>query len=78
LVRDYVDEIVLVSERAIADAMRYAFAQYVMLEGGAAASLAALQTGQVTNDGKTVAILSGGNVDPHTLIDIVKGTHPLP
>lgn len=78
LVRDYVDEIMLVSERAIADAMRYAFGQYVMLEGGAAASLAALQTGQVTNDGKTVAILSGGNVDPHTLIEIVQGTYPLP
>ena len=78
LVRDYVDDIVLVSERAIAEAMRYAFGQYVMLEGGAAASLAALQTGKVANNGKTVAILSGGNVDPHTLIEVVQGTYPLP
>ncbi len=78
LVRDYVDDIVLVSERAIAEAMRYAFGQYVMLEGGAAASLAALQTGQVASRGKTVAILSGGNVDPHTLIEVVQGTYPLP
>jgi len=71
LVRDHVDDIVLVSEQAIAEAMRYAFEQYVMLEGGAAASLAALQTGQIASHGKTVAILSGGNVDPHTLADIV-------
>ena len=78
LVRDYVDDIVLVSEQEIADAMRYAFGQYVMLEGGAAVSLAALQTGRVSVlEGKTVAILSGGNVDPHRLIEIVQGKYPL-
>jgi threonine dehydratase len=59
--------------------MRYAFGQYVMLEGGAAVSLAALQTGRVdVPDGKTVAILSGGNIDPQRLIEVVQGTYPLP
>lgn len=62
-VRDLVDDAVLVSEAAIAEAMRHAFTHHRMVvEGGGAAALAALLTGLVPAAGPTAVIASGGNV----------------
>lgn len=64
LLPQVVDEVVLVSESAIADAMRYLARLGWIAEGGGAVSVAALLSGIVPDDGRvTVATVSGGNVD---------------
>lgn len=64
MVGELVDEIVLVSEAALAAAMRHAFRVHRrVLEGGGAAALAALASGAVAVRGPTVAVASGANVD---------------
>lgn len=66
LVRRFVDDLVLVSEDAIAHAMGFAFRyERQVLEGGGAVALAALLSGAVEAKGQRVAVVaSGGNVDP--------------
>lgn len=84
LVRDYVDDAVLVSEAAIADAMRHAFRHHrLVLEGGGAAALAAVLGGLVGHPtvgedrdaaaGSTVVIASGANVAPQTFARVLGG-----
>lgn len=64
LVRQLVDEIVLVSEQEIAQAVAFAWTAYhEVIEGSGAVSLAALLTGRVT-DRPAVAVATGGNIDP--------------
>ena len=66
--REFVDDIVLVSEAHIADAMRFLLEAGWVVEGGGAVAVAALMSGAVTDDGRqTVALVSGGNVDLATL-----------
>ncbi|MGQ9888881.1 MAG: threonine ammonia-lyase [Aggregatilineales bacterium] len=69
LAQRFVDQVVLVSEEAIAAAMRWAlFEQGWVVEGGGAVGIAALQSGVVTADDRpTVIVVSGGNVDEETL-----------
>lgn len=69
LMKQYVDRAVIVSEQAIADAMRWMVdVQGWMIEGGGAVGIAALQSGAVVTDGKSTAVVvSGGNVDGETL-----------
>ena len=69
LAQRFVDQIVLVSEEAIAAAMRWAlFEQGWVVEGGGAVGIAALQSGVVAPDDRpTVVVVSGGNVDEETL-----------
>ncbi len=56
---------VAVSEREVADAVRFAWAEHqLIVEPGGAAALAALLSGKVEAEAGTVAVLSGGNVDP--------------
>ena len=66
LVRRFVDDLVLVSEDAIAHAMGFVFRyERQVLEGGGAVALAALLSGAVEANGQRVAVVaSGGNVDP--------------
>jgi threonine dehydratase len=68
LTRQVVDRAVLVSEEAIADAMRWlAFRQGWIVEGGGAVGVAALLSGVVQADERpTVVVISGGNVDEDT------------
>lgn len=74
MVRDLVDETVLVSERALADAMRHAFTHHrIILEGGGAAALAAVASGRVTASGPTVLIASGGNVAAEAFAGVLLG-----
>jgi threonine dehydratase len=64
IVRDYVDELVLLSEEEIADGIRHAyFREQVILEGGGSVGIAALLAGKVAPGNKTVVLLSGKNID---------------
>ncbi len=64
MVRDYVDDIVLLSETEIADGIRHAyFEEQVILEGGGAVGIAALLAGKVSPGRKTIVLLSGKNID---------------
>ena len=66
LVRDLVDDIVVVDEAAIVDAMRFAFEQAALvIEPSAAVGLAALASGTCGGDASrpTVVVLCGANVD---------------
>jgi threonine dehydratase len=60
-----VRECILVSEEEIADAVRFLFNDMgLSAEPSGAATTAALLSGKVTLTGPTVAVVSGGNVDP--------------
>ncbi len=73
LVRDLVDEYLLVSEDEIRDAMCFALTEYkLVVEGGGAVGIAALLSGKFSGPGENVAVVvSGGNVEAHTLARIV-------
>ena len=74
LVRQLVDEIVLVNEIEIEGAMAYAYrAHGEVIEGAGAVGLAALLTGKVAcSAGQVVGVLvSGGNVDPERHAEIL-------
>ncbi|MDZ7707026.1 MAG: pyridoxal-phosphate dependent enzyme [Trueperaceae bacterium] len=72
MVRELVDEIVLVPETALAAAMRHGFRVHRrVLEGGGAAAIAALASGAVGVRGPTVAVASGGNVDEATFARVL-------
>lgn len=68
-VREFVDEVVLVEDDAIRDAAALLFhRQRLVVEFSGAATVAALRSGLVeTKDRRTVAVVSGGNIDPSIL-----------
>lgn len=72
LVDRYVDDVLLVSEREIAEAMAFALEEHhLVLEGAAAVVLAALLHDRVEGgNGDVAAVLSGGNVELTQLIHI--------
>lgn len=64
MVRDLVDEMVLVSETEIASAIRHAYWQErQVIEGSGSVGIAALLAGKISNPGKCVALISGQNID---------------
>ena len=64
MVRDLVDQLLLVSEEQIADAIRHAyFAEKQVIEGSGAVGIAALRAGLVEAPGVTAVVVSGGNID---------------
>ena len=66
IIQHYVDDVVLVSDDEIVNAMRLILERVkVLVEPAGAASVAALLSGKAgaRHGGRTVAILSGGNVD---------------
>lgn len=69
IVQKVVDRVVLVSEEAIAEAMRWmAFKAGWIVEGGGAVGIAAILSGVVAIDTRpTGVVISGGNVDEETL-----------
>lgn len=72
--RDLLDEVVLVSEAAIRDAMQGLFTHDRMVaEGGSVVGLAAVMTGAVRLTGPSATILTGRNTDMATFADIVAG-----
>jgi len=64
IVRDLVDDLIVVSEKEIADAIRHAYWQEKqILEGSGSVGIAALLAQKIPNPGKCVALLSGRNID---------------
>ncbi|MCY1128740.1 MULTISPECIES: hydroxyectoine utilization dehydratase EutB [Paracoccaceae] len=74
LCRDLLDEVVLVDEVAIRDAMQALFFHDRMVaEGSAVVGLAAVMTGAVRLGGPAATILTGRNTDMTSFADIVAG-----
>jgi threonine dehydratase len=73
LVRDLVDEYVLVSEDEILDAMAFAATEHgLVVEGGGAVGIAALLAGKISTVGENVAVVvSGGNIEARVLARII-------
>ena len=60
----YIDDVVTVEDVDLAPAMRYLLDRLkIVAEPSGAITIAALQTGRVEPRGKTVAVLSGGNIE---------------
>ena len=74
LVSRYVDDLVVVGEEGITEAMMLLLERCKMLvEGAGAVGLAAVLSGKVQVDGEKVAIvLSGGNVDTHLIARVLE------
>ncbi len=75
IVRDVVDEYLLVSEEELLEAMVYAARdERLVVEGGGAVGIAALLTGKVKSlDGDTAVVVSGGNVDSTLFAKVLSG-----
>jgi threonine dehydratase len=75
IARDLVDEVVLVEEPELAEAVRIlAIEQKIVAEPGGAAGVAALLAGKIDTHGlDLVCVISGGNVLPSTLAEILAG-----
>lgn len=64
MVRDLVDDMLLVDERQIAEAIRHAYrVERQVIEGSGAVGIAVLLNGMVENPGTTAVVLSGANID---------------
>ncbi|WP_022729632.1 hydroxyectoine utilization dehydratase EutB [Fodinicurvata sediminis] len=64
IVRDLVESCLLVEEEELAAAIRFAYQEeQQVLEGGAAAGIAALLSGRLKPQGPTLVVLSGRNLD---------------
>lgn len=73
LIREYVDAMKTVSERAIVDAVRFFFYRMkLVVEPSGALGLAALLSGAVYPSGRVGVIVSGGNIDAATMQQILK------
>lgn len=75
-IRKYVDDIVTVKEDEIKQAMRQLlFAGRIMAEpSGAVTTAAAMFHAAEIPQGTTVAVVSGGNIEPQLFTDILQGT----
>lgn len=78
LIREIIDEYVLVSERQIAEAMVFALKEHkIAVEGAGAVGIAALLSRKVENLGRNVAVvITGGGVDIDLLLDLAQGNLP--
>lgn len=73
LVKDTIDDVVLVTEEQIKDAIKYlAVENKLVAEGSAAMSLAAVLNTPVNERGLTACIITGGSIDPAKLAKILK------
>lgn len=64
IVQNLVEEVVVVPERKIADAINYAYwCEGQIVEGGGAVGIASTLTGKTMPDGPMVILLSGANID---------------
>lgn len=78
IVRQYVEDVVLVSDTEIRQAMALILGRAKLLtEPAGAAAVAALLAGRIPlGDGPVVAVLSGGNVDMDRIPELLAGTTP--
>jgi len=70
---ELLDDLVHVEDEEISDAITLLLERTkLVVEGAGAASVAALLTGKVGGRGGVCALLSGGNIDPTTLISVMR------
>lgn len=75
LIKETIDEVVLVSEEKISEAIRIlALENKLVVEGAGAISLAAALATPKEERGKTACILSGGSIDAEKLAEILRKT----
>jgi threonine dehydratase len=73
ILADVVDEMVMVSDEEISQAIVLVLERAkLVVEGAGAAPVAALLNGKVPGDGTVVLLLSGGNIDPTLLISVMR------
>jgi threonine dehydratase len=71
-VRALIDDVVLVSEAAIADAIRVLYTRDgIVVEGSGAVGVAALRSGAVEVTGRVAIVVTGGNIDGGRLAAIL-------
>jgi threonine dehydratase len=74
MLRGLIDDLILVSENEVKDAMRrLALSDKLVTEGAGAASLAAALKVPKSERGLSVCVVSGGSVDPTLLSEIISG-----
>jgi threonine dehydratase len=72
IVRDVVDQIVVVDEADLRTALAGVVSnEHLIIEGAAAAGPAALLSGKVTPSGNVAVVLTGANIDSERLIDVL-------
>jgi threonine dehydratase len=72
IVLEYVDDMKTVSEAAIVEAVQFLFYRMkLVVEPSGALGVAALLSGAVSPSGRIGVIISGGNIDGHTMSDIL-------
>jgi threonine dehydratase len=77
LMRDLLDDIITVEEEAVFEAIRHlAMKNKIVAEGAGGLAVAAALQADPTERGKTVAIVSGGSIDPDKLARILVGDTP--
>ena len=78
IVEKFVEDVVLVSDTEIQEAMAFVLARTKLLaEPAAAAGVAALLAGKIPRDeGPVVAVLSGGNIDLERLAELLPHAEP--
>ena len=73
LLGDLLETVVTVTDEEISQAIVLLMERAkLVVEGAGAAAMAALLAGRVPGDGPAVAILSGGNIDPTLLIQVMR------
>ena len=73
LLDDLLESVVTVTDEEISQAIVLLMERAkLVVEGAGAASIAALLNGRVPGDGPVTAILSGGNIDPTLLIQVMR------
>ena len=74
MTRDFVDDLVLVTEAEIAAAIRHAYWQErQIIEGSGSVGIAALLAGKIKNPGRCIALISGQNIDMQLHHRIISG-----
>ncbi|AIG77293.1 Threo-3-hydroxyaspartate ammonia-lyase [Amycolatopsis japonica] len=72
--RRLVDDIALVTDEQVRDAMRFAFERLkLVIEPSGATGLAALLSGRIPAPGRVGVIISGGNVSPERFAELIAG-----
>ncbi len=70
---ELLDELVAVTDEQISEAIVLLLERAkLVVEGAGAVGIAALLAGKITGSGPAVVVLSGGNIDPTTLISVMR------
>lgn len=73
IIRELVDDVVTVSEDALARALIFLIERSkLVVEPAGAVGVAALMEGVIENPGTTAVILSGGNIDPMLMLKVIQ------